>query len=83
MIDTMSGNGHNGHGKVRVCQGAHFMNPTDILCPTCKNSHLREIKLPPQSKKSIRGNETKTENVRLFYMCLSCTKMLSEEEINI
>lgn len=57
------------------------MKLTDIICPTCKNSHLREIKLPVQSKKSIWGNETKTEAVRLFYVCLSCTKMLSEEEV--
>jgi hypothetical protein len=59
------------------------MNPTNILCPSCKNSHLREIKLPAQSKKSIWENEAKTEKARLFYVCLSCTKMLSEEEINI
>ena len=78
----MFGKDHNGFAKVRVCQGAHSMKLTDIICPTCKNSHLREIKLPVQSKKSIWGNDTKTEAVRLFYVCLSCTKMLSEEEVN-
>jgi hypothetical protein len=59
------------------------MYPTEILCPQCKNSHLREIKIPPQSTFSIWGDGAKTENVRLFYVCLSCTKMLSEEELNI
>ncbi len=59
------------------------MNPTDILCPACKNSHLREIKLPPQSNESFRGNEANAVKDRLFYVCLSCTKMLSEEELNI
>jgi len=59
------------------------MYPTEILCPNCKNSHLREIKLPPQSKKPVWGDEDKTVNARLFYMCLSCTKMLSEEDLDI
>jgi hypothetical protein len=59
------------------------MNPTDILCPTCKNSHLREIQLPPQPMRSIGENEANPENVRVVYVCLSCTKMLSEEELEI
>jgi hypothetical protein len=59
------------------------MNLTEILCPKCKKSHLREIRIPPQSTWSLWEDETKTENIRLFYMCLSCTKMLSEEEVNI
>ena len=71
------------YGKARVCRGSYSMNPTEILCPNCKNSHLREIRLPPQSMNSIWGDEAKTENIRLFYVCLSCTKMLSEEELNI
>jgi DNA-directed RNA polymerase subunit RPC12/RpoP len=59
------------------------MNITEILCPYCRNSHLREIKLPPQSINSVWGDEAKKKSARVFYMCLSCTKMLSEEELNI
>jgi hypothetical protein len=81
VIDTLSRKDDNGYGIVRDCQGAHFMNLTDILCPTCKNSLLREIKLPAHSKTSIGGDETKPEKARLYYVCLSCTKMLSEEEL--
>jgi hypothetical protein len=59
------------------------MKQTEILCPFCENSYLREIKIPHQETKSIWGDEAKKEKARLFYMCLSCTKMLSEEELNI
>jgi hypothetical protein len=59
------------------------MNQTDILCPYCKNSHLREITLPPPSTRSIWGGKEKDGRTRKFYMCLSCTKMISEEELNI
>lgn len=62
---------------------AYSMNRTEILCPYCKNSHLREIKLPPRSLDSIGGDGVKIEGIKLFYICLSCTKMMNEEELNI
>jgi hypothetical protein len=33
--------------------------------------------------RSIGENEANPENVRVVYVCLSCTKMLSEEELEI
>lgn len=60
----------------------HIMILSDILCPYCKNSHLGEIRLPPQYKNSPRGDDAKTEKIRLLYVCLSCTKMINEEELN-
>jgi DNA-directed RNA polymerase subunit RPC12/RpoP len=59
------------------------MYETDILCPYCKNSHLREIKLPSPIPSTIWEGKEKNENIRKFYVCLSCSKMINEEELNI
>ena len=57
------------------------MYTTEILCPICKETHLRESQVSYSVKRNVDGTELETEVTRSFLICYSCKMTFFEKEL--
>jgi hypothetical protein len=55
------------------------MCSTDILCPICREAHLRKIKITGQ--KQEKSDQRQTNSYRSFYICSTCKMTFFEEDL--
>jgi len=55
------------------------MCSTDIVCPICEETHLKNIKIP--GKKREEKGQGQSSNFRSFYICFACKMTFFEEDL--
>ncbi len=55
------------------------MCSTDILCPICRETNLRKIKIA--GRKQEKEDHAEKSDVRSFFICFTCTMTFFEEDL--